>query len=187
MRREPARFHFKLSSDVNIRTLGLGIYHIIIHYSDVIMRAMASQITSLTIVYSTVYSGADQRKHQRPASLAFVMGIHRWPVNSSHKGPVTRKMFSSAFGILRYDTVQSVLPDSDRCLVCDRHRRHNYIRSVGDKLSGNLNLIFITIPDSKVHGANMGPNWGRQEPGGPRVGPMNFVIWAVYKLTDGFE
>ena len=36
--------------------------------------------------------GADQRKHQSSASLAFVWGIHRWPVNSSHKGPVTRKM-----------------------------------------------------------------------------------------------
>ena len=42
------------------------------HYSDVIMSTIASQITSLTIVYSTVYSDADQRKHQSPASLAFV-------------------------------------------------------------------------------------------------------------------
>ena len=49
------------------------------YYNDVIMRAMASQITSLTTVYS--------------ASLAFVRGIRRWPVNSPHKGPVTRKMF----------------------------------------------------------------------------------------------
>ena len=63
------------------------------HYNDVVMSAMESQITSLTIVYSTVYSGADQRKHQSSASLAFVRGIHRWPVNSPHKGPVTRKMF----------------------------------------------------------------------------------------------
>ena len=63
------------------------------HYGDVIMSVMTSQITSLTIVYSTVYSGADQRKHQSSASLAFVRGIHRWPVNSPHKWPVTRKMF----------------------------------------------------------------------------------------------
>ena len=63
------------------------------HYSDVIMSTMASQITSLTIVYSTVYSGTDQRKHQNSASFAFVRGIHRWPVNSRHKWPVTRKMF----------------------------------------------------------------------------------------------
>ena len=58
------------------------------------MGVMASQITSLTIVYLTVYSGANQRKRQSSASLAFVWGIHRWPVNSPHKGPVTRKMFS---------------------------------------------------------------------------------------------
>ena len=57
------------------------------------MSTMASQITSLTIVYSTIYSGADQRKHQSSASLTFVRGIQRWPVNSPHKGPVTRKMF----------------------------------------------------------------------------------------------
>ena len=63
------------------------------HYSDVTMSTIASQITSLTIVYSTVYSGADERKHQSSASLAFVRGFHRGPVNSPHKGPVTRKMF----------------------------------------------------------------------------------------------
>ena len=50
-----------------------------IHYYDVIMGAVATQITSLTIVYSTVYSDADQRTHQSPASLAFVRGIHRGP------------------------------------------------------------------------------------------------------------
>ena len=62
-------------------------------YNDVIMGAIASQINSLTIVYSTVYSGADQRKHQSSASLAFVWWIHQGPVNSPHKWPVTRKMF----------------------------------------------------------------------------------------------
>ena len=63
------------------------------HYGDVIMGAIVSQITSLTILYSTVYADADQRKHQSSASLAFVWGIHRGPVNSPHKWPVTRKMF----------------------------------------------------------------------------------------------
>ena len=64
-----------------------------VHYDDVIMGEIASQITSLTIVYSAVYLDADQRKHQSSASLAFVRGIHRGPVNSPHKWPVTRKMF----------------------------------------------------------------------------------------------
>ena len=58
------------------------------------MGAMVCQITSLTIVYSAVYSGADQRKHRNYASLAFVHTVcTRWPVNSPHKWPVTRKMF----------------------------------------------------------------------------------------------
>ena len=60
------------------------------------MSMTASQITSLTIIYSTVYSGADQRKHQSYVSLAllaFVRGIRRWTVNSLPKGPETLKMF----------------------------------------------------------------------------------------------
>ena len=74
----------------------------VFHYNDVIMGAIASQITSPAIVYSNVYWGDDQRKHQSSASLAFVRGIHRGPVNSPlhrgpvnspHKWPVTRKMF----------------------------------------------------------------------------------------------
>ena len=63
------------------------------YYSDVIMGSIASQITSLTIVCSSVNSGADQKKHQSSASLAFVRGNHRRPVNSPHKGSVTRKLF----------------------------------------------------------------------------------------------
>ena len=56
-----------------------------IHYKDIII--------SLKIVYSTIYSGIDQRKHQSSASLVFVRGIHWWLVHFLHKGPVTRKMF----------------------------------------------------------------------------------------------
>ena len=69
-------------------------YHIVcFHYDDVIMSTITSQITSLTVVYSIIYSGADQSKHQSSASLAFVWGIHQWPMNSPHKWPVTRKIF----------------------------------------------------------------------------------------------
>ena len=46
------------------------------------------------------------------------------------------------------------------------------------KLYVMLHMI-LENPDSKVHGANMGPIWGRQDPGGPHVGPMNFAIWDV--------
>ena len=65
----------------------------VMHYDDVIMSAMASQITSLANVYSSVYSGANQRKHRSSASLLFVWGIRRWLVNSSRQGPVMRKCF----------------------------------------------------------------------------------------------
>ena len=57
------------------------------------MGAIASQITSFTIVYSAVCSGTDQRIHQSSASLVFVRGTHRWPVNSPYKWPVKRKRF----------------------------------------------------------------------------------------------
>ena len=63
------------------------------HYSDVIMTTMASQITSLTVVYSTVYSDADQRKHQSSASLAFVWGIHRDRWIPRTKGQLRGKWF----------------------------------------------------------------------------------------------
>ena len=73
----------------------------IAHYTDVIMGAIVSRITSFTIVYSTVYSDTDQRKHQCSASLAFVWGIHRGPVNSPHKWPVTRGSFPFDDAIMR--------------------------------------------------------------------------------------
>ena len=63
------------------------------YHSDATMSAMASQITGVSIVYSNFCSGADQREHQSSVSLTFVRGIHRWPVNAPHKGPVTRKIF----------------------------------------------------------------------------------------------
>ena len=72
---------------------------VIRHYSDVIMSVMVSQITSLTI-----YSGTDQRKQQSSTSLAFVWGIHRSPVNSPHKWPVTWKMFPFDDVIMTFDS-----------------------------------------------------------------------------------
>ena len=65
-----------------------------IHYNDGVMGAMASEIPSLTIVYSIVYSGVNQRKHQSSASLAFVREIQRWPVNFPYKGRVKIKDIS---------------------------------------------------------------------------------------------
>ena len=63
------------------------------HNIDVIMTTMASQITSLTVVYSTVYSELDQRKHQSSASLAFLWGIHRDRWIPRTKGQLRGKCF----------------------------------------------------------------------------------------------
>ena len=107
-----------------------------LHYGDVIMGAIASQITSLTIVYSTVYSDADQRKHQSSASLAFVWGIHRGPVNSPHKWPVTRKMFPFDDVIMGYPHPGST-------------RRVDPVRLI-DWFCGNLETYHCTILKAHV-------------------------------------
>ena len=75
-----------------------GAYSPVSHFISITMTSQWARWhlkspTSRLHVYSVVYSDADQRKHQSSASLAFVRGIHRWPVNSPHKWPVTRKMF----------------------------------------------------------------------------------------------
>ena len=97
------------------------LYIIAMHYDDVIMGAIAFLITSLTIVYSTVYSDTDQRKHQSSASPAFAWGIHRGPVNSPHKWPVTQKMFPFDDVIMdsRPHQFTIVVPGYNR--ICWRH------------------------------------------------------------------
>ena len=103
------------------------------HYSDVIIRSMASQITNLTIVYPTVYSGADQRKHKSSASLAFVRGIHQWPVNSPHKRPVTRKMFP----------FDDVIMQALQCQSSPDHRISNPVLSAGKSVWRAWRMFFF--------------------------------------------
>ena len=83
------------------------------HYSDVIMGAMASEITGVSVVCLIVCTGADPRKHQNSASLAFVRGIHRWPVNSLHKGSVMRKMFPFDDVIMHFFFPAHAIPKCD--------------------------------------------------------------------------
>ena len=80
------------------------------HYNDAMISKVVSEITSLMIVYSTVYSGTDQRKHQSFTSLAFVRGINRWLVNSPYKEPVTWKMFPFDDVIMRTGSIQLPWP-----------------------------------------------------------------------------
>ena len=100
------------------------------HYNDVIMSAMASQITGVSSVYSTICSDEDQRKHQSSASLAFVRGIHRSPFNSPHEEPVTRKCFhlmtSScvAGSILSESPCSAIKPSKDSS---NKHNERNMV------------------------------------------------------------
>ena len=101
---------------------GLAIFFrgLLCHYSDVIMGVMASQITSLPIVYSSVYSGADQIKHQSSASLTYVRGIHRWSVNSPHKRPLASLYYipNTLFFVWIIRKFTSVWMKVVRSLVC---------------------------------------------------------------------
>ena len=86
-----------------------------VNYSDVIISAMVSQITGVSIVYSTVCSGAGEIKHQSSALLAFVRGIHLSSVNSPHKRPITRKMFPFGDFIM-----ECVIMLQDGCRIWDQ-------------------------------------------------------------------
>ena len=141
------------SSPARRTTTAMSII-VMVHYSDVIMTTMASQFTSLTVVYSIVYSDADQRKHQRSASLAFVWGIHRWPVNSPHKGPVTREM-SPFDGVIMRSTRRQLTwkPVSwltnARCkpLIQWQYSFHSNVKTIPLR----LNVFYIQNPQTIHH------------------------------------
>ena len=130
------------------------------------MGRMASQITSQTIVYSIVYSGADQRKHQSSnASLAIVRGIHRWPVNSPHKGPVTRKMFpfEDVIMYVRASEVAVFHPPCKHIHKCRPLWNHSFWRTLfaieDCSFIGVLFIIFnSTPPPTTVHIPNNSPS-----------------------------
>ena len=120
-----------------------------LHYNDVIMNLIASQITSLTVVYSTVYSDADQRKHQSSASLAFVRGIHRGPMNSPHKVPVTRKMFPLD-DVIMWCVCRFDYDDDDFKIIMSNintNFRANPLYTLANTIPGVLNLamFFSTV------------------------------------------
>ena len=85
---------FESSSNVHLKCVTFWCFSPAYHYSDGIIGAMTSQITGITIVCSTVSSGAGQRKQQSSTSLAFVRGIHQRPEDSPSKEPITRKNVS---------------------------------------------------------------------------------------------
>ena len=106
------------------------------------MGTMASHITSLTIVYSSIYSGTDQRKHQ-----SSMWGIHRWPVNSPHKWPVTRKMFPFDDVIMFLNLNHKITPFTEMATIKTNNSNDN--NNLCDVLSNHLS----TVHKSK------GPQW----------------------------
>ena len=120
------------------------------------MSLIASQITSLRIVYSTVYSGADHRKHQGSASLAFVRAIHRWPVNSPHKGPVTRKMFHlmASSWFVKTLSVRAIFTSIVLVLLCENQTRKAercfIVKVLGVTFNRHDSLPIETAPQNKM-------------------------------------
>ena len=131
------------------------------HCGDVIIGAVASQITSLTIVYSPVHSDAGQRNHQSSASLAFVWGNHRGPVNSPHKWPVTGKMFPFDDVIIDNPLNVHSFSFSDKVAVMISHKYPRLSSTISDVYNG-INLALnkpatqstnrITTADTAVDG-----------------------------------
>ena len=137
----------KLTTDDSMKMwelFNIARRNIPLDYNGIIMSSMASQITSLTVICSTVYSGAVQRKYQSPVSLAFVRGIHRWPVNSPHRGPVTRKMFP--FDDVIIDGGYA-MGSFDYCDVhfCNMPLVQSQITDNSNRFSLNLSCIIISL------------------------------------------
>ena len=130
-------------------------------------HTMASQIISITIVYSIVYLGADQRKHQSSASLDLVRGIHRWSVNSPHKRLLMWKMFPFDDVIMMASETKQDLPTLRRLLLLLRphsmpcllyyvfiysciHLHLLWISDIGLLLSVCRNLAIMTATTTTV-------------------------------------
>ena len=152
-----------------------------VHHSDVIKSMMVYQITSVSIVYSTVCLSPNQRKHQSSTSLAFVRGIHRWSVNSPHRGPVTRKMFPCDDVIMVWHS---------RAMLCISERLYNMFPQ-HDPLYG----VIVTINGRKwphwwgdIIQYNIQPSTGRCLHTKPTVLPMkyahSFLLFMLYRVVQ---
>ena len=98
------------------------------HYNDVIMSMIVSQITGISIVCLTICPCTDQRKHQSSTSLAFVRGIHWWPVDSPHKRPVTQKMFpfDHVIMLIKIVGVDGMVFEYQVITTNNNHRNHHH-------------------------------------------------------------
>ena len=128
----------------------LDTVRIQLHYGDVMMSAMASRITSPAIGYSTVYSGADQRKYQSFASLAFVRGIHRWPVNSPHKWPVTQKMLPFDDVIMDHISQHCTLNAKSLAIITTKPQLNSHSTELIDNSCDEMQIDGMTIGVSSL-------------------------------------
>ena len=155
------------------------------HYADVIMGAIASQITSLTIVYSTVYSGAEQRKHQSSASLAFVRGLHRGPVNSPHKWPVTRKMFpfDDVIMISTHRKEWDVITSS-KIQTGEAHNSDGIMGAMASQIAG-VSIVCSTVCSRRDQGKYQSSAWLGTGgfPSQRASNAENISIWWRYRET----
>ena len=139
------------------------------HYNDVIMSLIVSQITSLTIVYTTVYSDVHQRKHQNSASLAFVRGIHRGPVNSPHKGPVTRKIFPFDDVIMDSPSVDSKATNQSNSTAHPQTKLNSHSGTMRVRPCVPCLLQHTALPATETQ-----PPWSQTLPGPKNSSPPKF-------------
>ena len=124
-----------------------------VHYNYVIMSAMASQIASPATVYLTLYSGTDQRKkNHSSASLAYVRRIHQWPVNSPHKGSVTRKMLPFDDIIMQQIFFKITLTPVNLKLITCTPVRYFIIQYWPIKFQWNYDGLRGSVTSSTYHG-----------------------------------
>ena len=92
--RSPEDSPLKMATEIPAHSEGCYVQNTFspVHYSDAIMGAMASHTTGVSIIYSIIFSGVDQRKYQTSASLAYVRETHWWPTEFPQKGLATQKM-----------------------------------------------------------------------------------------------
>ena len=143
---------------------------IIQHYTDFIMGTMASEITSLTIVYSTVFSCVDKKKYRNSASLASVRGILRWPMNSPHKWPVTQKMFPFDDVTMRYTKPGFTCP---AWFVC-WGKQHYFMLPKDQSIGLVVASIGLSLPTavSALVSVGVGTAW------------FSSVLSCILRLTD---
>ena len=156
----------------------LDIYWAALHSLE---QRQITTVTDNSFVCSTVYSGQQQRKRQTPRSWSFVRETHDLVI------PITKyQLFGNRFyvnmsscgsKIKELDTRQNELIFAEQWWIS---RDFCFTSAF---LGLKYTNVTITIADRKIHGANMGPIWGRQDPGGPHVGPMSFAFWELYIYT----